>query len=84
MEFNLIKDIIIIFGLSITVVFVFQKINVPSIIGFLLTGVFAGPYGLKLITSHNEVELLAEIGVILLPVTHIQIAKTLTAYHQTH
>lgn len=66
MEFNLLKDIIIIFALSIGVVFIFQKINVPSIIGFLLTGVFAGPYGFELISSHNEVELLAEIGVILL------------------
>jgi len=66
MEFNLLKDIIIIFALSIIVVFVFQKIKVPSVIGFLLTGVFAGPHGLKLISSQNEVELLAEIGVILL------------------
>ncbi len=66
MEFNLLKDIIIIFALSTVVVFVFQKIRVPSIIGFLLTGVFAGPYGFKLIRSPNEVDLLAEIGVILL------------------
>ena len=66
MEYNLFKDIIIIFGLAIIVVFVFHKISLPSIIGFLLTGIFAGPYGFKLISSHNEVELLAEIGVILL------------------
>jgi CPA2 family monovalent cation:H+ antiporter-2 len=35
-------------------------------VGFLLTGVLAGPYGLGLIKAVHEVEVLAEIGVILL------------------
>lgn len=66
MEFALLQDIIVIFSLSIAVVFLFQKIGIPSIIGFLITGIFAGPFGLQLIKSHHEVELISEIGVILL------------------
>ncbi len=66
MEFELLKDVIIIFSLSIGVVLIFQKLGIPSIIGFLITGLFAGPFGMKLIKSQHEVELLAEVGIILL------------------
>ena len=38
----------------------------PVIVGFLVTGVLAGPSGLGLIQAMDEVEVLAEIGVILL------------------
>jgi CPA2 family monovalent cation:H+ antiporter-2 len=39
---------------------------VPTIVGFLLTGIIAGPHGLGLIKAVHEVETLAEIGVVLL------------------
>jgi CPA2 family monovalent cation:H+ antiporter-2 len=66
MEIPILKDIIIIFALSIAVIFVFSRIHLPSIVGFLLTGVLVGPYGLRLIGAVHEVEILAEIGVVLL------------------
>ena len=66
MEAHFIEDIVIIFILAIGVIFLFQKINVPSIVGFLLTGVLAGPHGFGLIQSTEEIEFLAEIGLILL------------------
>ena len=62
----LLSDIVIIFGLSIMVLFVFNRLRIPAIVGFLLTGVLAGPYGLGLIKAIHEVEVLAEIGVVLL------------------
>ena len=66
MEVPLLSDILIIFGLSIMVLFVFNRLRIPAIVGFLLTGVLAGPYGLGLIKAIHEVEVLAEIGVVLL------------------
>ena len=66
MELFLLKDILIIFGLSIGVFIIFHRIQVPASVGFLITGVLAGPYGLKLIQGVHEVEILAEIGVVLL------------------
>lgn len=66
MEIKLLNDIVIIFGLSIAVIYIFHKIKIPPIIGFLITGIFAGPYGLGLISSVHEVELLAEVGILLL------------------
>ena len=66
MELTILKDVVIIFALSTFVNLVFTKIKVPSIIGYLLTGIIAGPYALALIQSHKEIELMAEIGIILL------------------
>ena len=66
MEFALLKDIVIIFALSTLVNLIFTRMNVPTIVGYLLTGIVAGPHLLSLIQSRHDIELLAEIGVILL------------------
>jgi CPA2 family monovalent cation:H+ antiporter-2 len=66
MEIPLLKDIIIIFGLAIVVLFICHRLRVPAVVGFLLTGIFAGPYGLGLIKAIHEVEIFAEVGVVLL------------------
>lgn len=66
MHVTILNDILIIFGLSIVVVYVFSKFKIPTIVGFLLTGILAGPYGLRLVTKGENVESLAEIGVILI------------------
>ncbi|CAM4022227.1 cation:proton antiporter [Gillisia limnaea] len=66
MEIPILKDIVIILGLSIFIILLFQKIKVPSLLGFLLAGIIAGPYAFNLISSQHEVELLSEIGIIFL------------------
>ena len=66
MELTILKDVVIIFSLSTFVNFVFTKIKIPTIIGYLITGIVAGPHALTLIQSPKEIELMAEIGIILL------------------
>jgi len=66
MEIPLLTDIVIIFGLAVAVLLLFHFLRLPAIVGLLLTGILAGPYGFGLIRSLHEVEVLAEIGVILL------------------
>lgn len=66
MDFSLLKEIVVIFCLSIGVIFLCHKIRVPAIVGFLITGVMAGPHGFGLVGSVHEVETVAEIGVIML------------------
>ena len=65
-EIPLLTDITIILGASVLVIFVFQKLKLPTILGYLMTGILAGPYALGLIDASHEVEVMAEIGVILL------------------
>ena len=66
MDIPLLYDICTIFGLSIGVLLVCHRLRVPSIVGFLVTGLIAGPHGLALIQADREVEILAEVGIILL------------------
>jgi len=66
MQIPILTDIVVILGLSIAVILIFRKLGVPSIIGFLITGIIAGPYAFQLIGSTEGVQVFAEIGVILL------------------
>ena len=66
MEILLLNDIVIIFGLAIAVLFICHRLRVPAVVGFLLTGMFVGPYGFGLVKAVHEVEILAEIGIVLL------------------
>ncbi|MFW5753524.1 MAG: cation:proton antiporter, partial [Marinilabiliaceae bacterium] len=66
MEFAILKDILIIFAFSTLVNFIFTKINVPSIVGYLLTGILVGPHLTGIISNAESIEVLAEIGVVLL------------------
>ena len=60
------QDIVIIAGLAIVVMAVCHRIGIPAIVGLLITGVLAGPHGLSLIHAEEEVEVIAETGVLLL------------------
>lgn len=66
MEFPVLKDILIIFALSTLVNYVFTRIKIPTIVGYLLTGIVAGPHLTGIVHSDANIELLAEIGVVLL------------------
>ena len=66
MEFSVLKDIVIIFAFSSLVNYLFTKIKVPTIIGYLLTGVIVGPKLMGIIKAPQEIELMAGIGVVLL------------------
>lgn len=66
MELPLLKEVVIILGLSVLIILAFQRIKMPAILGFLITGMVAGPNGLKLISASHEVEVLSEMGVIFL------------------
>lgn len=63
---TLLNDIVIIFILAVAVLYLFNRLRIPSIVGFLITGILAGPHGLALVTSVDQVEVIAEVGVIFL------------------
>jgi CPA2 family monovalent cation:H+ antiporter-2 len=62
----ILTDVVIILALSIPVILLLHYLKLPSIVGFLVTGVLAGPYVLELVTEQAHIDILAEIGVILL------------------
>jgi CPA2 family monovalent cation:H+ antiporter-2 len=66
MELELLKSLVVLFGTSALVAFLLNRLEIPTIVGFLIAGVIIGPYGIGLVSDVHSVEVLAEIGVILL------------------
>ncbi|HHN64781.1 MAG TPA: hypothetical protein ENK09_05420 [Nitrospirae bacterium] len=66
MEPEFLKSLVIVFGISAVVILILNRLNVPSLVGFLIAGAIVGPYGVGLVKDTHLIEILAEIGVILL------------------
>ena len=65
-DYGVLANLLLIFTASIAVVFVFHQFRLPSIAGFLVAGALIGPHGLNLISDIGTVQVLAEIGIVLL------------------
>ncbi|MDA3883785.1 MAG: cation:proton antiporter [Bacteroidales bacterium] len=66
MEAPILQDIVVIFAIASVVNILFSRIKIPTIIGYLFTGIIAGPHVFGIITAQHDIEILAEIGVIFL------------------
>ena len=65
-DYSIIKDIVLILLISIPIIAIFNRMHLPSIVGFLIAGIILGPSALKIISNPDQIEIMAEIGVILL------------------
>jgi CPA2 family monovalent cation:H+ antiporter-2 len=65
-EGALLRDLVVLFAAGLPIVFVFQRLNIPSVVGFLIAGIIIGPHGVGLIAHSAEVDNLAELGLVLL------------------
>ena len=65
-DYGILGNLLVIFSVSIAVVFLFHQFRLPSIAGFLVAGASIGPHGLNLVSDVGTVQILAEIGVVLL------------------
>lgn len=66
MHLPLLNDLLVILALAIGVTFVANRLKIPAIVALLVAGILAGPHGLALVQAAEDVEKMAEIGVILL------------------
>jgi CPA2 family monovalent cation:H+ antiporter-2 len=62
----LLQDLLVLLLASVPIAFIFHRLRLPTIVGFMITGVLIGPHGLGLIKNTAAIEVLAEIGVALL------------------
>ena len=60
------SEFLIILCAATVVAIAFERIRLPVMLGFLLSGVVIGPHGLRLITDSERIHTFAEIGIILL------------------
>src|SRR5918993_1471173 len=62
----ILQDLLVVLLCSVPIAFLFNRLRLPTIVGFMITGVLIGPYGLGLIRDVEAIEVLAELGVVLL------------------
>lgn len=60
------REAVTILAVAVGVVVASARLHVPPVVGFLLSGIVIGPSGLALVPETGQVEVFAEIGVVLL------------------
>lgn len=65
-DLTALQDVLILLGLALANAWLFSLMRQSPIVGYLITGLLVGPYGFHLIKGVHEVEMVAEIGVVLL------------------
>ena len=63
---DFLTDLTLLLALGVAVVLLGDRVRLPPIVGFLITGVLCGPFGFGVIRDTAQVEALAELGVVLL------------------
>jgi CPA2 family monovalent cation:H+ antiporter-2 len=66
MSLPLLQELVVLLAASVAVIFVCHKIKLPPVVGFLLTGVLIGPGGFSLVKDTRTIDVLAEVGVVML------------------
>jgi CPA2 family monovalent cation:H+ antiporter-2 len=62
----LLDELAIVAALAVVVTVLLSRLKLPTVAGLLLAGALLGPFGLGLVRSVHAIEVLAEIGVVLL------------------
>ena len=63
---TILQQVLILLAAAVVVVVVFRSLRLPSLLGYLIVGVIIGPHALGWIHTTQQVDLLAEIGVVFL------------------
>jgi CPA2 family monovalent cation:H+ antiporter-2 len=63
---EIIAAVVLILLISIVFLLIGQRFNIPSVVSFLVLGILVGPFGLALLTDQATIEMIGQIGVILL------------------
>jgi monovalent cation:H+ antiporter-2, CPA2 family len=63
---GLFEDLVIVYAIALAVMVLAGRIGVPPVIALIGAGALSGPFGLRVIDTPEEVDQLAEIGIVLL------------------
>ncbi len=65
-DLSALQDVLVLLCLALANAWLFSNLRQSPIVGYLTTGMLVGPYGFHLIQGVHEVEMVAEVGVVLL------------------
>ncbi len=66
MSLHVLGEFVVVLAASVVIIFLSHRLRLPAVVGFLLTGVLIGPGGLSLVKNTATVDVMAEIGVVML------------------
>jgi CPA2 family monovalent cation:H+ antiporter-2 len=65
-DLDFLKDLVVVFASGLVAVALLGRLRVPSIAGYIIAGIVVGPGVLGIVSDAHEIEVLAEVGVVLL------------------
>jgi CPA2 family monovalent cation:H+ antiporter-2 len=65
-DIQILKDLAVVFGCAVPVVYLFHRLKQSPIVGFVVSGILIGPFGLSWIHDVESVKTLAVVGVMIL------------------
>jgi len=63
---DVLVELVVVMAGSVLAALVLRQLRLPPVVGFILVGILAGPGGLRLVTNRHTIEVVAEVGVMLL------------------
>ncbi len=66
LEDALLRELILTYALALVFVVGLARLHVPPVVALIATGALAGPAGIGIVRTQEDVQLLAEIGIVLL------------------
>jgi CPA2 family monovalent cation:H+ antiporter-2 len=65
-EDALLRELILTYALALVLIVTLARLRIPPVVALIATGAIAGPGGIRIVRTQEEVQLLAEIGIVLL------------------
>ena len=80
-DHSLLADLVLTYTIALALVVTLARVRVPGIVAMIIAGAVTGPSGIRVIKTPEEVEMLAEVGIVLLLFT-VGLDFSLTAMRQ--
>ena len=66
LEDALLRELILTYALALVLIVALARLRVPPVVALIATGAIAGPGGIRIVRTQEDVQLLAEVGIVLL------------------
>ena len=66
LEDALLRELILTYALALVLIVALARLRIPPIVALIATGAIAGPGGIRIVRTQEDVQLLAEVGIVLL------------------
>jgi CPA2 family monovalent cation:H+ antiporter-2 len=65
-EHSLLPELVLTYALALVLILALARLRIPAIVSFIIAGAIAGPTGVGIVRTQEDVNLLADLGIVLL------------------